>query len=453
MENPTLAMKEADPKDHPSTKKSVSLKVLFRQIEAGIQSLKSKEDGQRIIAHINENNVLDEHAYATKLFESYAAIVSTQTKELNQTKVSGSSGQTVISFDDSSSGEMTDLDDIEFMREVPDYLYQGTGKQIAGWDALKRNIFWVRLAIMFFCLISYSVMESLPHVNHSDVVSSNLLLSDECRRNSYYGEFSYGSYKLAGIMGIVTWLYSLFFCLYYFIPADAQERKYIPASPLSVLPLRWEKRVLFGRKASSRYLEVFLDGLLLVLCLSAAISAAVSIDHSESFTPRIENLWSQECAYGVCEVGGCMNDEYACEDCDGNLCPDGSCPNPEGWCENTCDDVTRCLDGSCPNENFICDYGPDGLITTRASTGPEIVYYSLHTFVNTFDAMSVDCIDHNPLAIIRASISFLFFAVILLLVALQISLRSLYLEKVVSDVVSGKKSLPLADDSTHDDKA
>jgi hypothetical protein len=33
--------------------------------------------------------------------------------------------------------------------------------------------------------------------------------------------------------------------------------------------------------------------------------------------------------------------------------------------------------------------------------------------------------------------------------ALQISVRSLYLEKMKRDVLSGKKSIPLADDSAH----
>ena len=458
--NPSQVRKEAVPKYRDGaagSKKNPSLKVLCSQIEQAIQSLKGKEDGQRIITSINEKNVLDESTYATRLFESYSAIVSAQPKEASKQSEkavgTGSSGSSSPpSPSPSSKGEeMTDLDDIEFMREVPDYLYQGTGKQIAGWDALKRNIFWIRLAMMFFCVISFSVMDSLPYIRFSKV-TSEMLLSD-CREQSQYGEFSYRSYRFVSSAAFWTWLYALIFCLYYLIPVDAQERKYIPSSPLYLLPLRWEKRVLFSRKASSRYLEVFLDAFLLVLCLSAAISAAVSIDHSEAF--HSEAVWTRECVYGACDaaIGGCMNEYSYCEGCDGVHCSDGSCANPEGVCEGECVEALRCLDGTCPNENGVCDYGPDAMITTHTRTGPDAVYYSLHTFVNTYDAISARCIDHDPLAIIKASLSFLFLAVILLLIALQISLRSLYLEKVKSDVLSGKKSLPLSDDSAHDEKA
>lgn len=432
------------------SKKAASLKSLCSQLEQAIQSLQGREDGQRTIEDINKSHVYSVDSYAITLFESYAAMVSAQTKELNQVKASVT-GQKVNVISSSGDDEiMTDMDDIEFMRDVPHYLYQGTGKQIAGWDALKRNIFWIRLTMMFFCFISFSVMESLPYLNY-DIVSSNELLSAECGMKSQYGEFSYTSYQFVSGISIVTSLYSLFFCFYYLIPVDAQERKYIPASPLYLLPLRWEKRVLFEQKASSRYLEVFMDFLLLVLCLWAAIAAAVSIDHSEAFHSP-DDIWTSVCPYGDCLAveGTCLNEYSRCEYCDDFRCADGRCANAEGRCEYECDDAVRCLDGSCPDDNNACDYGPDNRLMTRIHVGPKQVYYSLHTFVNTFDAMSASCIDHHPLDIIRASVSFLFFSVILMLAALQISIRSLYLEKVKSDVVAGKKCLPLADESTHD---
>ena len=444
-ESSEISKNESDTKVKTGGNRTESLKVLCKQIEAGIRSLKGRDDSDRIISRIKGGDVLDESGYALKLFECYSTIVSTQTKELTQTKVSQRTE--VINFDDSSNGdEMTDLDDIQLIQEVPEYLYQGTGKQIAGWDAFRRNIFWIRFAIMACCLISFSVMESLPHIDYGGA-TSDMLLSRECEISSHEGDFSYSYYKFASVMGIVTWLYSFFFCLYYLLPVDSLERKYLPIYTIKLSPFRWEKRNigLFERKTSSRYVEVFFDALLLIMCLFAAIAAAVAIDDPDSFYAL--NIWSTECVYGVCEVGGCMNENKECEGCDGNICDDGTCANPDGVCENICE--VRCLDGSCPNENGECDYGPDGILTIRVRTGPNVVSYSLHSFVETYKELSSDCMNHNPVAIIRASLVFLFLAVILMAVALQISLRSLYLEKYKRDVASGKKGTLVSDDSSH----
>jgi hypothetical protein len=385
--------------------------------------------------------------YATKLFEAYAAIVFSQTQEMNRLKVSGVSGQGVISFEDDSAknddGQLTDLDDVEFMQEVPGYLYQGTARQIAGWDALHRNIFWVRVAMMVCCLISFSVMVSIPHI-YQGKVSSNNLISGPCQMNKQNGEFSYVPYEVVAKAGIFTFIYSFIFLLYYLIPADAEDRKYIPAPPL-FFPLRWGKKVLFDHKASSRYVEVFIDALLFVVCLSAAVVSFATIDYSVLF----HSQWSTYCVYGDCYTGGCMSDEYECTGCNngGITCSDGTCPNTDGWCEHDCSDEIRCMDGSCPSQNGECDYGPDWLVYT--ASGPRDTFYSLNTFVKTYDNVDESCLDHNPVMKIRISLCFFFFAVLLLLMALQISVRSLYLEKMKRDVLSGKKSIPLADDSAH----
>jgi len=420
-----------------------STRVLRKKIEQSILQLKSKEDGKRLVTRIQEKCADDEHAHAMKLFESYEAIVSTHMQEVRKKKKASKAGeQVVIDFQDSSSDDQgTDLDDVHFMQEVPLYLYQGTARQIAGWDALSRNIFWVRVAMIVCSLLSFAVMKSLPYINQG-MVSSVTLLSSYCSQHSQYGEFSYSSYLFAARMGIFAWIYSIVFVTYYLIPADSQERKYIPAAPL-YFPVRWGKRVLFERKSSTRYLEVFFDALLFVFCLSAAIASSVNIERAVIF----HSQWSTQCVYGKCAIGGCMDEAYACEGCDNLVCSDGTCPNPDGWCEHDCDNAVRCLDGSCPTAEGGCDYGPDAVIYSK--DGPDDVFYSLKTFVDTYDHMSASCLDHDPVVRIRVAVAFLFLTVFLLLIALQISLRSLYLEKMQRDVIAGKKSLPLSNDSTH----
>ena len=81
--------------------------------------------------------------------------------------------------------------------------------------------------------------------------------------------------------------------------------------------------------------------------------------------------------------------------------------------------------------------------------GPSTIYYSLRSFVDTYSNTSPVCLEDEPITKIQVSIACLFFAAVVFVCALQITLRSLYLERYKKQIEAGKKGLPISDNSSH----
>ena len=54
--------------------------------------------------------------------------------------------------------------------------YDGTSDQIIGFDALRKNVFWSRVATGVFSFISFVVMSTVPYVTHKSVSARKLFL-------------------------------------------------------------------------------------------------------------------------------------------------------------------------------------------------------------------------------------------------------------------------------------
>ena len=69
--------------------------------------------------------------------------------------------------------------DVNFMKELPPIIYEGTSGHFGGKEALSRNIFWLRALLFLFYFVSFCVMVSVPlihqvHVNSRDLVHVSL---------------------------------------------------------------------------------------------------------------------------------------------------------------------------------------------------------------------------------------------------------------------------------------
>ena len=308
---------------------------LCAELERNIRSISTTDDSDKIIREAKQSDNA-----ATQLFEVYSSLVKAQKEALEKQVAANDTQEIVLNplQGGTEAPELTDLDDIDISSGMPMFLYQGSGKQVAGWKALKRNIFWIRLAAAFCCLLSFSLVSGVPFID-SVQVPAYALLEDSCDDLIQEGQFEFDTYHFVLTMGVISFAYSMVFCAYYLLPVDNQERKYFPGTrftrPVVLCP--------FQSGTSSRYLEALADFLLFVLCLGAVIGAAAQLDNAVAFenAESVEHI--SECVHGACDAGGCMNDEGECEVCenDYDFCADGSCPNPEGVCENECDESER----------------------------------------------------------------------------------------------------------------
>lgn len=378
---------------------------LCAELEQSIRSIATAEESDKIINDAKQSN-----SVATQLFKGYNSLVKAQKESLERQVEASDTHEVVLNpmQGDTDAPEMTELDDIDISSGMPMFLYQGSGRQVAGWNALKRNIFWIRLAAALCCLLSFSIVSGVPFIDSVEV-PAYALLEESCDDLIQEGQFEYDTYHFVLSMGVISFTYSLVFCLYYLLPVDSQEKKYFPGTrftpPVVLCP--------FQSGASSRYLEVLADFLLVVLCLGAAIGAAAQLDTAVAFENAESTEYVSECIFGVCDSGACVKDNGECEACDDgvDLCADGSCPNPDGVCENECDESERyalplntkiyflnkkylwrrrCLNGECPrigpdNDEAECDYGPEGKLVYTKYSRPGIppVFYVTTGFIAT----------------------------------------------------------------------
>jgi hypothetical protein len=66
-------------------------------------------------------------------------------------------------------------DTMSLTGEIPFYLYSGSSKQIVGWEALNRNVFYSRAATAVFSFIAFVVMSCVPHIGRRYVDPNDFL--------------------------------------------------------------------------------------------------------------------------------------------------------------------------------------------------------------------------------------------------------------------------------------
>jgi hypothetical protein len=66
-------------------------------------------------------------------------------------------------------------DTVSLTGDIPFFLYSGSSKQIVGWEALHRNVFYSRASTAVFCFVGFVVMACVPDVG-SRYIDPNTLL-------------------------------------------------------------------------------------------------------------------------------------------------------------------------------------------------------------------------------------------------------------------------------------
>ena len=130
------------------------LTTLCSEIESAIKSgsHKSRDDVQAEIMRLRSESFTmtsPEAEYALRLFRCFLE------------QVGDGSG--------SSFG-----DNVNLIEEVPPVLYEGHPDQLSGPEAMKKNIFWMRIVVGGLSFISFVVMACVPNINLRSVGSSDL---------------------------------------------------------------------------------------------------------------------------------------------------------------------------------------------------------------------------------------------------------------------------------------
>jgi hypothetical protein len=66
-------------------------------------------------------------------------------------------------------------DTVSLTGEIPFFWYSGSSKQIVGWEALNRNVFYSRASTALFSFVAFVIMSCLPHVGWRSINPNHFL--------------------------------------------------------------------------------------------------------------------------------------------------------------------------------------------------------------------------------------------------------------------------------------
>lgn len=183
------------------------------------------------------------------------------------------------------------------LNELPKYLYEGSSEQLVGWSAMNKNIFWLRAVTALFGFLSFVIMSTVPHINDSKLYPVTAFAPDCSYKEAVIsGYFDYDPFEAVIAAGVLVYLNSIFFLIYYILPVDANNHKYIPG-----LENIFEK--CFNRdqiltsvlcvssfcKNYSKFVEVVHDGILLVIVVVICLVTSILIERGSRFDFGIHN--------------------------------------------------------------------------------------------------------------------------------------------------------------------
>jgi len=219
------------------------LNLLSEEISEGLVNLSSEQrfviegDLQRLKEEANRE-VSPEAVYNLLLFRKYSEIanrIRDEKVELQRTVTSLSEE----SMFDVGSGT------IDGQKEA----------KLAGFEAIKANLFWLRVVAAMFSFISFIVMSFVPYVNQSQYYPSEGLdvslrhvfmhyfsfygcppsSQSQCTSNIDRGSFNMRPYQFVIGMGVLIYIHTLITSMYYLLPVDDDNQKYIPGMQSNIL--------------------------------------------------------------------------------------------------------------------------------------------------------------------------------------------------------------------------
>lgn len=97
-----------------------------------------------------------------------------------------------------------------------------------GYTALRSKIFVCRAVACGLSLISLSVMGACPFINYA-LVTPTEIFTENCPDHNYLsGHFNFRAYEAVLAIVILVFIYSLVFSIYFLLPVDENNQKYVP---------------------------------------------------------------------------------------------------------------------------------------------------------------------------------------------------------------------------------
>mmetsp|Transcript_8052 Transcript_8052/g.13652 ORF Transcript_8052/g.13652 Transcript_8052/m.13652 type:complete len:405 (-) Transcript_8052:1963-3177(-) len=181
-------------------------------------------------------------------------------------------------------------DTVSLTGEIPFFLYSGSSRQIVGWEALNRNVFYSRASTAVCSFVAFVIMSCVPYVSWRSI-DPNKFLEPNCGYKGYYeGEFSFVSFQYIIALCVIIFLHNALWILYYVLPVDTADRKYVPGMrSMFDSFLNPSDVTSYGQKLGdffhlySKSLEPILDGGFLMMITLASIIAAMNLEHGVIF--------------------------------------------------------------------------------------------------------------------------------------------------------------------------
>lgn len=267
-------------KEYSKNLSSLGITISSIKLEKELNKIKSESYAQKC----------PEVQHCINLFKKYSDLANivkyAKISEINNNKnVSGNDG-----YNDRANGG-DNYGDLFFNNEIPRYAYEGTAEQLAGWDALKKNIFWLRAGTTLFSFLSFIVVATVPHVNSPKVYPHDLFVKNcPYYSSSITGFFDFRPFQTAIAAAILVYIHSLAFLVYYILPVDSDHHKFIPGLETFFEKCVCREQIVSGSttvaifcKASSKYVEFVVDLILVVIVIFTLLVASIQLERGARF--------------------------------------------------------------------------------------------------------------------------------------------------------------------------
>eukprot|EP01032_Pedospumella_encystans_P014832 gene14832-17010_t len=258
------------------------LNLLSAEISEGVINLSDGkrwliENELRLLREEADREVSPEAVYNLLLFRKYSNIANLL-KERNvdlEVRI-----QTLAHSRDDSS-----------MFDIAHGTVDGQGEAVlVGFDAVKSNIFWLRVLAAMFSFISFVVMSQVPYVSRA-TFSPGAHSEADCPYTITSGSFNMRPYQFVIGAGVLIYIHTLITSMYYLLPVDDNNEKYVPGLrdlvSLLLNDVDQTEDCMTSMSAVartlSRALEFVADFCLVVLSLVAFIIAAITVDQPIKF--------------------------------------------------------------------------------------------------------------------------------------------------------------------------
>jgi hypothetical protein len=189
-----------------------ALTLLAQEIKDGIRNLSSQSanqidaDYERMKA-ASLHNTYPEVSLVTSLYRKYADTAHTIKDDL-----------------------LDQIDRMGVLADLPSLYEVKEEKQLAGWTAMKSNVFWIRVISSLCSLICIILLASIDYLSYSDFNPSwEFLPSCEAFQGHYFtGSFPLWPYQLCLGVGVICYSYSAVIAVYYLLPLDDENKKTLP---------------------------------------------------------------------------------------------------------------------------------------------------------------------------------------------------------------------------------